>query len=140
MVNPRAIERLLPEAEYRDSSTYARLIETWFDSRTIPSESALDTAEDDVLADDAAAAAQESADLVTIAEAETNAAAIPNWATWDESEVTAWIAGKFDQTTIDNITNLAEAQVVLGDMATAMRAMARLIIALRDAQWPNLGG
>ena len=71
--------------------------------------------------------------------ARANAKAIPAWATWTEDEVNTWITGKFDQPTIGAITNLAEAQVVLGDMATAMRAMARLIIALRDAQWPDLG-
>lgn len=73
---------------------------------------------------------------VVQASAKTQAAAIPNWATWDEAQVLTW----FD-TNITNAlpaANLAAANVVLGNMATAQRAMARMIVALRNAQYPDL--
>lgn len=136
----RAVEHLLPEALYHDASSYARLMATWFDPRAIPSEAELQTASDEVDAADTAAAQREATTAATRAAAKTNAAAIPSWATWDEAEVQAWIDGKFDQTTVDAISDLASAKAVIGDMATALRAMARMVIALRDAQWPDLGG
>lgn len=57
--------------------------------------------------------------------APVRAAAIPGWATWDEDQAVEYID--------DNVTDLPSAKVVL-------KAMARLLVALRDAQWPGLGG
>lgn len=56
--------------------------------------------------------------------AEGAAGNIPGWATWSESEATDWID--------NNVTDLASAK-------TALRALTRMVVALRDAQWPNLG-
>jgi hypothetical protein len=52
------------------------------------------------------------------------AAAIPNWAAWTEAEAVAYIES--------NVTSLANAKVVL-------IALARVVVALRDATWPHLG-
>lgn len=49
--------------------------------------------------------------------------AIPGWALWSEDQAVDWIAA--------NVTNLASAKV-------ALTAMARMLVALRDAQWPTL--
>jgi hypothetical protein len=51
------------------------------------------------------------------------AGAIPNWATWDEATVVDYIN--------TNVTDLASARTVLV-------ALARMVVALRDAQWPWL--
>lgn len=78
----------------------------------------------------------EQAATVVQVNAKAQAAAIPNWAGWNESEVLAW----FDT----NITaglpaaNLAAANVVLSNMATAQRAMARMIVALRNNAWADM--
>lgn len=50
--------------------------------------------------------------------------AIPGWALWTEQEALDYID--------INVTDLASAKTVL-------KAMARLLVALRDAQWPGLG-
>ncbi len=55
--------------------------------------------------------------------AEGNAAAIPGWATWTADESVAWIDA--------NVTDLASAK-------QALRAMARMIVAMRDQMWPEL--
>jgi len=55
--------------------------------------------------------------------AKVNAKAIPNWAGWDEDQATSYIDS--------NVTDLASAKTVL-------KAMARMIIALRDSKWPDL--
>lgn len=97
-----------------------------------PDTPTLETALDGALAD---MAAQETVASVQ-ANAKAQAAAIPNWASWTEEEVLTW----FD-TNITNAlpaANLAGANVVLGRMATAQRAMARMIVALRNAQYPDL--
>ena len=48
---------------------------------------------------------------------------VPGWATWDEAQAVAYIE--------NNVKDLASAKIVLV-------AMARLLVALRDAQWPGL--
>ena len=48
---------------------------------------------------------------------------IPNWATWNEAQAQQWID--------DNLLTLVDAR-------TALKAMSRMLIALRDAQFPNL--
>lgn len=134
-----AIEKLLTDALYHDASSYERLMATWFDLRPIPTEAELDQAWQDILDERAVAEQQEQADAAKTAAARQNANNIPGWASWDETEVQEWIDGKFDQTTIDNVSNMAEAKIVLGHMATAISAMARMMLALRDDTWPNLG-
>jgi hypothetical protein len=57
--------------------------------------------------------------------AKTDIEAIPNWATWTESETTTWID--------NNVIDLASAK-------TAIRALAQMVIALRNKQWPDLEG
>lgn len=56
-------------------------------------------------------------------DAQSHAANIPNWATWDEATALAW----FDA----NVTTAADALPVL-------RAMIRLLVALRNETWPGL--
>ena len=48
---------------------------------------------------------------------------VPGWATWDEAQAVAYIE--------NNVKDLPSAKIVLV-------AMARLLVALRDAQWPGL--
>ena len=50
---------------------------------------------------------------------------IPNWASWTELETLDYID--------NNVTDLASAKVVI-------RAMARMLIALRNKEWPELEG
>ena len=56
-------------------------------------------------------------------QAPERAAAIPHWAAWNEDEAAAWI--------LANVKDMDGARAVLIDMA-------RLLVALRDAQWPML--
>lgn len=66
----------------------------------------------------------------------TQASAIPSWAGWTESDVLNW----FD-TNVTNLlpaANLAAANTIMTNMATAQRAMARMLIALRNKTWPSL--
>lgn len=57
--------------------------------------------------------------------AKAQAQAIPNWATWTEAQVIDYIT--------TNVTDLASAKTVL-------IAMGRMLVALRNQQWPDLEG
>ena len=78
------------------------------------------THDPDALTDDQLAAAKIEA---TLAEADTQSAAIPGWATWTEQQALDYITA--------NVTDLASAKVVL-------LAMARMLVALRNKTWPGL--
>lgn len=58
-------------------------------------------------------------------QSDSDAANIPGWATWTAQEAQDWIDA--------NVTNLASAR-------TALKAMARMLLALRNKTWPNLEG
>jgi hypothetical protein len=62
--------------------------------------------------------------------------AIPNWASWTEAQVMTW----FD-TNVTNLlpaANLTAANTIMSNMATAQRAMARMLVALRNHEFPDL--
>lgn len=88
-----------------------------------PAEGDEDAARDVLAAHNPTEQTPEQAALAIAANAPARAAAIPGWATWDEAQAMAWIA--------DNVKDLASAKTVL-------IAMARMLVALRDAQWPLL--
>jgi hypothetical protein len=72
------------------------------------------------------------------ADSYTDIVAIPGWAHWDEETVLAWIDAHTSATQVDAITNLTQAKVVLNDMATQLRALSRLCVALRNKVYPSL--
>lgn len=77
-----------------------------------------------------AAEQQEQAEADKVATAKVEAANIPGWATWSNDEVQAWIDANVQP----------ELQTVAPKTLQMLRSMGRLIVYLRDAEWPNLGG
>jgi hypothetical protein len=61
------------------------------------------------------------------ADAEARAKKIPGWATWDETQALAW----FDE-------NIAPLNIP-ADVKALLLAYGRLLLALRDEAWPQLG-
>jgi hypothetical protein len=85
-----------------------------------------------------AALSEQAAQEVVQTNAKTQAAAIPAWASWTETEALAW-----HDTNITNalpVANLAAANVVLDKLATENRALLRMVIALRNQIWSDLQG
>jgi hypothetical protein len=72
------------------------------------------------------------------ADSYTDIVAIPGWAHWDEETVLAWIDDHTSATQVNAIANLEQAKIVLNDMATQLRALSRLCVALRNKVYPNL--
>jgi hypothetical protein len=72
------------------------------------------------------------------ADSYTDIVAIPGWAHWDEETVLTWIDDHTSATQVNAIANLEQAKIVLNDMATQLRALSRLCVALRNKVYPNL--
>lgn len=70
--------------------------------------------------------------------AEGQVRAIPGWATWSEAEALDWWTTNLSDAQVDAVANLADAKVILKRQNTAIRAMARMLIAMRDRLWPGL--
>ncbi len=83
-----------------------------------------DAAADVLAAHDPAEQTPEQGAREVAQDAPERARAIPGWATWDEAQAVAYIE--------NNVKDMDSARAVLIDMA-------RLLVALRDAQWPGLG-
>lgn len=72
--------------------------------------------------------------------AKTNAAAIPNWATWTQADFQTWYNANISPTQINAITSLAEAKPILLKQSAAIEALAKMVIAIRNQLWPDLQG
>lgn len=69
--------------------------------------------------------------------ARTAALNIPDWVNWTEEQVLDWFATNVDTPLSGTPTN-AQVLSAVRSMRTAQKAMARMIVALRDDTWPNL--
>lgn len=70
--------------------------------------------------------------------AQVNAKAVPGWASWDEAQFLSWFGSNLSDAQVDAVANLADAKVMLKKQNAAIRAMGRLLIALRDRVFPDL--
>lgn len=113
------------DANGTDGTDLSLMDAVWEDGTRIP-------------ADDQAAIDAKEANLVTKEQAQTAAATIPGWASWTEAQALDWhdtnVAAALP------VANLTEANAVLEDLATENRALIRMVLALRNAQWPDLEG
>jgi len=88
-------------------------------------------------------------------QAEADAAAIPEWAMWTEEQALEWFNTNIadllaeipdiNGLTADTYRNNAQAidaqyQDIFAGLVAMNRALARLVIALRNERWPNLEG
>jgi len=74
----------------------------------------------------------EAAIVARQASSRLNAQNIPDWATWTAAQWQTWYSANMNGTQITAITNLADAKVVLGKMSTAIDALSKMVIAMRD--------
>ena len=79
-----------------------------------------------------------------------NAKTIPNWSTWTETEVLAWLATNIGTPLLTpipaNPMTVQQIRAVLVNIVNiinkqydAEKSMARMVVALRDNTWPDLG-
>lgn len=139
--------RLRPLSEYRWIGTkgdkgYASLAECiaeWRDDKTaMPNETALMAEWAIYQAEETTRQQQENEIQATIEAAKTNARNIPNWATWDEAQVLVWMDANLSDAAVDALTIPAGAKTIIKTQNTMLRALARMVVALRDDTWPDL--
>jgi hypothetical protein len=133
-----AIDRLRPGAKYLRYATYADLVETWADETTLPSDAELIAAYAEWVAEQEAEQIAAAHDAQVEADSYDDIVAIPDWAHWTEEQVLEWIDAHTSAAQVDAITNLPQAKIVLNDMATQLRALSRLCVALRNKVYPRL--
>jgi hypothetical protein len=133
-----AIDRLRPGAKYLRYQTYADLVATWADATPLPSDAELIAAYAEWVTEQETEQTTAAHNAQVAADSYTDIVAIPGWAHWDEETVLAWIDDHTSATQVNAIANLEQAKVVLNDMATQLRALSRLCVALRNKVYPNL--
>lgn len=120
-----------------DLGSIESLLSTWETgdpSFAKPTEAQLLTA----LATVEAAIVVDDATEMVKAGAETQATAIPGFAFWPVDTGLVWLDANMGDTTIDSITSLADAKVVMKAQTVAFNALWRFVAALRDDRWPHL--
>lgn len=70
--------------------------------------------------------------------AKITAKAIPNWATWTQQDWATWRDANVSVTQINAVASLADAKVIMNKMATVLDSLAKMEIALRDQNWPDI--
>jgi hypothetical protein len=68
----------------------------------------------------------------------TNAKNVPSWSAWSEADALDWWNANLSDTQTDAIANLTDAKAILKKQNAALKAMARMLIAMRDRLWPTL--
>lgn len=63
---------------------------------------------------------------------------VPGWATWTVDEALTWFDDNLSDAQIDALTDLAGAKVALKRIVAENRAMAQMLLAIRDKIWPDL--
>ena len=70
--------------------------------------------------------------------AKATAKAIPNWATWSQSQWAAYFNTNLADSEADLVTSFAAARVMIKRQNLVITNLAKLIIAMRDEIWPDL--
>jgi len=71
-------------------------------------------------------------------EAESHAKAIPGWATMDEAQALEWFNANLSDEIIDSFQVPANIKQFMKAQNTALRNVVRMLIAQRNALWPEL--
>ena len=72
------------------------------------------------------------------AASKATAKAIPNWATWTQADWTTYYNANISATQINAIANLTDAKAMLNKMSIIIDRLAKMEIALRDHNFPDL--
>jgi hypothetical protein len=66
------------------------------------------------------------------------AKAIPSWATWTQADWDAYFTANLSPTQVTTVTTIAIARTMLNRQNLVIQNLVKLVIALRDAQFPDL--
>ena len=66
------------------------------------------------------------------------AKAIPNWATWTQADWDAYFTANLSPAQVSTVTTIALARTMLNRQNLVIQNLVKLVIAMRDNQWPDL--
>jgi hypothetical protein len=66
------------------------------------------------------------------------AKAIPNWATWTQADWDAYFTANLSPAQVTTVTTIATARTMLNRQNLVIQNLVKLVIAMRDNQWPDL--
>ena len=66
------------------------------------------------------------------------AKAIPNWATWTQANWDAYFTANLSPAQVSTVTTIALARTMLNRQNLVIQNLVKLVIAMRDNQWPDL--
>jgi hypothetical protein len=66
------------------------------------------------------------------------AKAIPNWATWTQSEWDTYFAANLSTTLINAVSTTAQIRVMMNKQNLIIQNLVKLVITMRDETWPDL--
>lgn len=75
---------------------------------------------------------------VRFATAEAAVRNVLGWATWTETQVLDWWNTNLSDAQVDAVANLADAKALMKKQNAGIKAMVRLLIAIRNRLWPQL--
>lgn len=70
--------------------------------------------------------------------AEAAARNVPGWSMWTEEQTLDWWNTNLSDAQVDAVANLADAKALMKKQNAALKAMARMLIAMRNQLWPRL--
>jgi hypothetical protein len=70
--------------------------------------------------------------------AQVSAKAIPNWATWTQADWDTYFAANLSTTQVNAVSTTAQIRAMLNKQNLVIQNLVKLVIALRDAQFPDL--
>jgi hypothetical protein len=73
-----------------------------------------------------------------LAQSRITAKAIPNWATWTQADWDAYFTANLSPAQVTTVTTIAIARTMLNRQNLVIQNLVKLVIAMRDNQWPDL--
>ena len=70
--------------------------------------------------------------------ARVTAKAIPDWATWSQAEWQTYFDTNLSTTQVATVTTIAIARTMLNRQNLVIQNLVKLVLAMRDNQWPDL--
>ena len=73
-----------------------------------------------------------------LAQSRVTAKAIPSWSTWTQAEWQTYFDTNLSTTQVATVTTIAIARTMLNRQNLVIQNLVKLVLAMRDNQWPDL--
>jgi hypothetical protein len=81
---------------------------------------------------------QRQAQAARFKQSRITAKAIPNWSLWSQADWDAYFTANLSPAQVTTVTTIALARTMLNRQNLVIQNLVKLVIAMRDNQWPDL--